>query len=194
MEEDDGVICVERSPQGKHTTGQRAQGTSTHSGVTQGSEGLHHQIEEQRRQRVTLPQTPGQADPMRVLTVDADRGRGGTQQHGDAISPLRPETQMAKQLNQEFPRNRVESFRNVKLKQDSRAFCTMKLPYHTLHIQEVFLNSSGFDERRLSGANKFIHASSQTSSENLSEELDEAVDEANGPIVCQLRRIVFLGE
>jgi hypothetical protein len=86
-------------------------------------------------------------------------------------------------LQQVCPANRVEGLGNVKLNEETGGPGSVELLYPILHIEEVVVDASGFNESSLVLGDEVGENRCKTICQELGEDLRDAVNQANGAIV-----------
>jgi hypothetical protein len=111
---------------------------------------------------VPLVQPPRMANAAAGPTVEEDFCACRGQQEGDPVDPALRETQVTRQLEQERPIHRIESFGDIDLQKHTRTTSSVEELGRRVHHSEVFKDGTSTDERTLVGEDKLVHERGQT--------------------------------
>jgi hypothetical protein len=124
--------------------------------------------------------------PLARVGVQQDSGASRGQQVRDPVSPPAQESQLFKQLTQECPTHRIESFRYIDLQQNAGALTCMKKLSHSLNNPKIVVQGSASNECALVGLHERIHVQCLALGQNFSSKLTETVYQADQPVVLYL--------
>lgn len=108
---------------------------------------------------------------------------GGAKEHGDPITPMATKAKVKQDHGEEWPRERVEGVRDVKLEKNSGHPQDVELTGRLLDEHEVVMDTTAGDECTLVSRHQLGQPRSKAKREYLGDKLSNQINQAYRPVV-----------